>query len=89
MTVRDNRSASRFEMDTSAGLAVIDYHRHQGVVIMTHAEVPPTLNGQGLGTQLVKGALELVRAEGEKVSPRCPFVAVYIKRHPEYHVLQV
>ena len=87
MTVRDNRAASRFEMDTSAGLAIIDYHRHLHVVTMTHAEVPPELNGQGLGSQMVKAALDLVREDGEKVVPRCLFVAAYIKRHREYQSL--
>lgn len=87
VTVRDNRSASRFEMDTRAGLALINYHRDQGIVTMTHAEVPQELNGQGLGSQLVKGALDIVRTDAEKIFPRCPFVALYIKHHPEYQLL--
>ena len=87
MTVRDNRSANRFEMDTEGGLAVIDYHRNHGIVTMTHAEVPQAVNGRGIGSQLVKGALELVRVDGEKVIPHCPFVAIYIKRHTEYQSL--
>ncbi len=87
MTVRDNRSANRFEMETDAGLALIDYHRNNGIVTMTHAEVPAAINGQGIGSQLVKGALDLLREDGEKVVPRCPFVAIYIKRHIEYQSL--
>ena len=83
MKVRDNRPANRFELDTEAGMAFIDYRRDRGVVAMTHAEVPAALNGRGIGSQLVKGALDLVRADGEKVVPRCPFVAVYIERHEE------
>jgi len=89
MTVRDNRSFSRFEMDTTHGPSFIDYRREQGVVTMTHAEVPAELNGQGIGSQLVKGALDLVRKDGEKVIPVCPFVAIYIKRHSEYQALLV
>lgn len=84
MTVRDNPAENRFEMDTSAGLALINYRRHNGIVTMTHAEVPPALNGQGLGSQLAKGALDLVNARGEKVIPLCPFIVAYIKRHKEY-----
>jgi predicted GNAT family acetyltransferase len=87
MTVRDNRSANRFELATDASVAFIDYRRSHGVVTMTHAEVPPALSGQGIGSQLVKGALDLVRADGEKVVPRCPFIAAYINRHDEYQPL--
>jgi len=87
MKVRDHRSANRFELDTEAGPAFIDYRREGSVVVMTHAEVPAALNGRGIGSQLVKGALDLVQADGEKVVPQCPFVAVYIKRHPEYQPL--
>lgn len=89
MTVRDNSAENRFEMDTPAGLALIDYRRHNGIVTMTHAEVPPELNGRGLGSQLVKGALDLVRERGEKVIPVCPFIVAYVKRHKEYHNLVV
>jgi predicted GNAT family acetyltransferase len=87
MTVRDNPAENRFEMDTSAGLALINYRRHNGVVTMTHAEVPSELNGQGLGSVLAKGALDLVRDSGEKVIPLCPFIVAYIKRHKEYQSL--
>jgi predicted GNAT family acetyltransferase len=87
MNVRDNRSASRFELDTDAGMAFINYRRDHGTLVMTHAEVPSVLNGRGIGSQLVKGALEQVRINGEKVVPQCPFVAVYIKRHPEFQSL--
>ena len=87
MTVRDHRSASRFEMDTAAGMAFIDYRRDGGIVTMMHAEVPPALQGHGVGSALVRGALDRVRADGEKVIPRCSFVAAYIKRHAEYQSL--
>jgi len=32
----------------------------------------------------MRGVLEDVRAQGFKVVPRCPFVADYINRHPEF-----
>ena len=87
MTVRDNRSANRFELTTDAGVAFVDYRRADGIVTMTHAEVPAALGGQGIGSQLAKGALDLVVADGEKVVPRCPFIAAFIKRHAEYQAL--
>lgn len=64
-------------------MAFIDYRRDGRIVTMTHAEVPLALRGGGIGATLVAGALALVRARGERVVPLCPFVAHYIRRHPE------
>ena len=40
--------------------------------------------GEGLGTLLVKTALDTARAEGLAVLPYCPFVQGFIDRHREY-----
>ena len=46
--------------------------------------MPEALSGQGVGSKLVRGVLDAVRAEGLKAVPRCEFVAAYVERHPEY-----
>ena len=40
--------------------------------------------GHGVGSRLVQGALDDLRARGLAVVPLCPFVAGFIDRHPEY-----
>lgn len=87
--VYDNTSAQRFELATDAGTAFIAYERRGDVISFDHTEVPDSLAGQGVGSALVKGALELVRSEGLKVIAQCSFVAAYIKHHPEYRALLV
>jgi hypothetical protein len=82
-TVREDSTRQRYELETGDGLAFIDYLRDGGKVIMSHAEVPVALRGGGIGSALVRGALALVRERGEKVVPLCPFVAQYMRRHPE------
>lgn len=82
-TVRDDSARRRYELEVGDALAFIDYRRDGRAVIMTHAEVPPALRGGGVGSALVKGALALVRERGEKVVPLCPFIAHYMRRHPE------
>jgi predicted GNAT family acetyltransferase len=57
-------------------------------VVMPHVEVQPAYEGRGLGSRLVKAALDDVRARGLRVVPICPFVVVYLRRHPEYADLQ-
>ena len=52
-----------------------------------HTEVPPELGGQGVGSKLVKGALDQVRAQGLKAIAQCPFVKAYIDKHVEYQDL--
>ena len=49
-----------------------------------HTEVPPELGGKGVGSALVKGALDQVRAEGLEVVAQCPFVKAWIGKHPAY-----
>ena len=83
MDVTDNRGEHRFELATDDGLAVADYTLDPPVVTFTHTVVPDALQGQGIGTRLVEGALAIVRERGWRVVPRCPFVAGYMDRRPE------
>ncbi len=87
--VRNNKQEHRFEMMLGEGeMALIQYRQAgEGVLTLTHAEVPEEFEGRGVGNALVKGTFELVRAEGLKIIPACPFVAAYLRRHPEYRSL--
>lgn len=82
--VTDNTAESRYELAVDGDMAVLSYDRRDGVVYMTHTEVPAEKEGEGIGSRIVKHALEQARANGEKVAPWCPFVRAYIDRHPEY-----
>jgi len=64
-----------------------EYVRKGDLVIFTHTEIDPAFEGQGLGSQLARGALAAVRASGDPVVPLCPFIAAYIGTHPEYEAL--
>lgn len=85
--VHDNTARHRFELDVEGETAFIDYRRKGGVVTMTHAEVPAALSGKGVGSRLARGALDLVRQRGEKVVPRCSFIARFVENHAEYQDL--
>lgn len=82
--VTDNPQASRYELwlgSTRAGL--IQYRAKPGTVLLVHTEIDPAFEGQGLGEQLVAGALADLRARGLKLVPLCPFVRAYLRRHPD------
>ena len=81
--VRDNKPLSRFELDAEGGLAFANYRLTPSAVIITHTETPRGLRGRGIASDLVKGALHLIRADGLKVIAQCPFVKAYIDKRPD------
>jgi predicted GNAT family acetyltransferase len=85
--VRDNKALHRFEMDAGSDTAVAYYGLAPGVITFNHTEVPAALWGQGIGSRLVRGALEAARTQGLKVVPRCSFVSAYLSKHPEFNDL--
>jgi len=85
--VRNNEPASRYEMQTEAGLAVLEYMRDGKRLALVHTEVPRAVESRGLGAQLVKAALDDAMAQGLRIVPMCAFVRAYIARHPEYVTL--
>jgi uncharacterized protein len=82
--VVNNPAQNRYELVVEGHLAATYYKVSDGVITFIHTEVPPELGGKGVGSQLIKGALDQVRAEGRKVIPECPFVKAYIDKHGEY-----
>ncbi len=83
----DNTARSRYEYAADGAVSFIDYRRSPGVVALTHAEVPPALEGRGVGSRMVRAVLDAIRPSGDKVVPACSFVAAFIRRHPEYQDL--
>ena len=83
-TVRDNKALSRFELDVEGGVAFANYRLSPSSVIITHTETPRALRGRGIASELVEGALGLIRADGHKVIAGCGFVVDYLSKHPEY-----
>lgn len=85
--VIDNRAEQQFTLEERGETAVAAYQREGDVIVFTHTVVPPAIEGHGVGSKLVRGALDAARDQGLRVVPQCPFVAAYIKRHPEYEDL--
>jgi hypothetical protein len=85
--VRNNRGESRFELEREGETAIAEYRLSEGRLVFTHTVVPEAIEGRGVGSALIKGALDQVRGEGLKVVPACAFVKAYIDRHEEYRDL--
>ncbi|RXW33380.1 GNAT family N-acetyltransferase [Propioniciclava flava] len=86
IAIRNHPEAQRYEITLDGHLAgFADYMLTDGLITFTHTEIDPAYEGQGLGSQLVRAALDDVRATGERtVLPLCPFVKAWIQRHPDY-----
>jgi hypothetical protein len=82
--VRDNKAQSGFELDVEGGVAFANYRMTPAAVIITHTETPRALRGHGIASELVEGALALIRADRRKVIGACGFVVDYLQKHPEY-----
>ena len=81
----NNKAHHRFELVVDGHLAAAYLQAIDGnVITFMHTEVPPELGGRGVGSTLVQGALDQVRASGMKVIADCPFVKGWIGKHPEY-----
>jgi hypothetical protein len=88
--VIDNPAQSRFELpigDDGDAVAVAYYKIEGGRMILLHTEVPQQFSGQGFGSRLAHGVFEAVRASGRRAIAKCPFMAAYAARHPEYITL--
>jgi uncharacterized protein len=85
--VIDNRTRHRFELEVEGHLATEHYRLDGNVITFVHTEVPKELGGKGVGSRLVQGALDQIRAAGLKLIPECPFVKAWLEKHPEYQGL--
>lgn len=85
VTVVEDGPANRFKVLVNGEAAgFVAYRRNGGTLTFTHTEIDGRFEGRGLGSTLVRGALDAAREQGAAVLPQCPFVRRYISRHPEY-----
>ena len=84
-TVRNDPEAHRYEIRDGETLLGIAAYEHRGNTwVFTHTEVDQNSGRSGLGSTLVRSALDDVRSQGGTIVPRCPFVRGWIERHPDY-----
>ena len=84
-TVRDHPEESRYEIrDGDRVLGHADYDRSGDTTVFIHTEVDPDAGQDGLGSTLVRAALDDVRGRGGSVVAECSFVRGWIERHPDY-----
>jgi uncharacterized protein len=82
--VSNNEAESQFEWTDGGEVAVLTYRLEPGSIVFVHTGVPEKLQDHGVAGELAAAGLEFARQKRWTVVPLCPFVAAYVKRHPEY-----
>ncbi|NNC34476.1 MAG: N-acetyltransferase [Croceitalea sp.] len=85
--VTDNSAKKQYELLVDDKLARLEYIVAQNRIFLTHTEVPIGLEGRGIGSELIRQVLEDIQLKNMILVPLCPFVAGYIKKHPEWKAL--
>ena len=73
----------RFQTVVDSATCVADYRLQDGVMLISHTEVPPRLQGRGIAAALMQAALAHAREHGLKVNPLCSYARAYMQRHPD------
>lgn len=83
-----NPDASRYEIHVDGERAGLTHYRvTPEALVFDHTEIDDAHEGQGLGGRLARGALDDVRAKGQRVIAECPFMKAWIAQHEDYQDL--
>lgn len=81
----DNSPENRYEFRIGEEIAKIEYIKTKNnEIYLTHTEVPVSLEGRGIGSQLIEKTLQNIELQELRLVPLCPFVAGYIQKHPDW-----
>ena len=84
----DNEARHRFELRVDGELAAFsEYNLLKTGMLFTHTEVLPAFEGRGIGSAMARHALDEVRRRSQLAIPVCPFIAAFLRKHPEYQDL--
>jgi predicted GNAT family acetyltransferase len=87
ISILKNDELSRFEIYSDGQLAgFADFKIENQIISLPHTEIDPRFGGQGLGSQLIKEALDEALEQDLEVAPYCSFVSAYIKRNSEKYL---
>jgi len=71
------------EMDGAMVAEMVYTKPSEDKMIIEHTEVDPSLEGKGIGKQLVETAVEYARTHNLKIIPLCTFTKAVLDRRPD------
>ncbi|MFN3872531.1 MAG: GNAT family N-acetyltransferase [Ignavibacterium sp.] len=88
MEVIHDKIKSRFVIRIDGEESFVEYSLYDKVMNLYHTYTPPQLRGKGLAEKVVRAAIEYAKENNLKVIPSCSYVALFLRRHPEYSELK-
>jgi len=87
ISVLKNKELNRFEIYSDGELAgFAEFKIKNQMISYTHTEIDTRFGGQGLGSQLIKEALDEALEQDLQVAPYCSFVSAYIRKNSEKYL---
>lgn len=83
--ITNNEQQQRFETVVDNETAFLEYRFYKKDIALMHTLVPGPLEGRGIASALAKYAFDYAKQHNLPVMVYCPFVAAFLKRHPEYN----
>src|SRR4051794_37128080 len=85
LKLKVNSTSNRLELEVEGSTAFIEYKLSDQTLFLIHTEVPPALEGKGVGSAIVEKSLQYAKDNDYKIVPLCPFLQSYLKRHKEWN----
>jgi uncharacterized protein len=84
LKITNNTSAGRYEMSIDGEqVGFLEYTLSPPRIVLDYIEIDPARRGGGLGERFTVAVLEECRARGLKVTPRCSYIAGYLRANAE------
>lgn len=83
-TIEHDAARGRFRLSIDGAEAVVlDYRPLPGAWDIVHTYADPTFRGTGAASRLVQHVFDRARAAGLQIVPSCPYIPVWVSRHPD------
>ena len=87
-TVLHDPAGRRFYVPLPNGAqALLSYDQSGEALDFNHTWVPPEFRNQGLAERVVEAGFRWAQEQNLKVLPTCPYVALFLRRHPDFQPL--
>jgi hypothetical protein len=87
MTIQQDTAATTGKFyieENNIAIAELDYQLNDKTLLILHTEVEESLEGKGIGKELVAAAVDYVRNNSLMINATCPYAKKVLDRTPEF-----